>query len=94
MDGEIGNGLDGTVSRSNQPARIYHEETNGSHQRTCAFSQRRRKDRRLWKCECRDEYRFDLREKKKDRKRDRRHCERCPDVLSGRTGGKPQRETL
>lgn len=33
MDGEIGDGLDGTVSRSNQPTRIYHEETNGSHRR-------------------------------------------------------------
>lgn len=33
MDGEIGDGLDRTVSRSNQPARIYHEETNGSHRK-------------------------------------------------------------
>jgi hypothetical protein len=38
--GEIGDGLDGTVSRSNQPVRIYHEEkTNGSQRRgTCTFS--------------------------------------------------------
>jgi len=33
MDEKIGDGLDGTVSRSNQPARICHEETNGSHRR-------------------------------------------------------------
>jgi hypothetical protein len=51
MDGEIGDGLGGTVS-SNQPARIYHEETNGNHRMNLrTLSQRRRKDRRLWKCE-------------------------------------------
>lgn len=40
MDGKIGDGLDGTVSRSNQSTRIYHEETNGSQPKEPARSRR------------------------------------------------------
>lgn len=40
MDGQIGDGLDGTVSRSNQPTHIYHEETNESSPKEPARSRR------------------------------------------------------
>jgi len=40
MAGQIGDGLDGTVSRSNQPTHIYHEEMNGSSPKEPARSRR------------------------------------------------------
>lgn len=94
--GEIGDGLDGTVSRSNQPVRIYHEEkTNGSQRRDIPVRFLAQASKRSTAIEMRMSRRGSIRFKREKergkrrttRKGDRRHWERCPDVLSGRTGG-------